>query len=197
VSASTLGTVALSGVLEICADHRKGAMVTRQPTRKHLTFSDLLKRWKCTEKELRSAIIRAELKPSVKLYDKQPLLIWKVDINGIPAAFECDFYREPKPQQWLYLQDPIQTAAFECEFALVTDDRDPIKDEAPISNWLRLPVPMSMEDVKSKAVFLLAEVERFEKNHFAKASGELTDRPLGKRERGTLLKIILGMARGG
>lgn len=167
-------------------------MTTQQTTRDSFTFDELLKRWNCAEKKLMSAIISAELKPSIRLHDRLPLLTWSLDINGKVTASDLESGSCSEPERWFYLQDPVQTAPFDCMFEFVADDRDAVKHAAPLSSWTRLPLPMSLADVKREAVFLRSEVERYETAHLVNASGE--DKSLGKRERDTLLKLILGMA---
>lgn len=179
-------------------------MAIKLPERNYLTFLELQSRWECTENDLRYAIISGELKPSVRIDAELSAPDWEHDFfDGMVASgdFLDGNYESYKfrPRGWQYLQDPFQTAPFDCRFSLISDDRDAEKpkepDYIPFTLWFYLPKPMNLEGVKSDAVFLLKEIARFEEKHGDNEAPEKHVKPLATRERDTLLTIIAAMAR--
>ena len=175
-------------------------MAIRIPARNYLTFPELQDRWQCTENDLKFAIISGELKPSVRLLGTHTVLVWEQSASGeweISEYHPGDLgYRlEIDVRGWQYLQDPIQTAAFDCKFWLVSDDRNPEKSEAPFSCWFALPAHMKLDDVKNTGVFLLEEVARYEAKHGGNLDSVKEEKILATRERYTLLTIIAALAK--
>ncbi len=153
-------------------------------------------RWECEKKDVIHAIMIAELKPSIRLFGDLYPWIWELESDG--EYFASEYFSgdsdHPQssitPKSWLYLQDPVQIAAFDCEFNFVSEDRNPLKAEVPVSKWFKLPKKMVMEDVKEQCIFLLKEVEDCESKHGKAQAISKIDTLLGTRERNTLLNII-------
>ena len=173
-------------------------MAIKIPERNYLTFLELQERWKCTEVDLKFAIISSELKPSVRLIGKHVCLTWEISVFGDWVASEylpgdLGYSLEIEPRGWQYLQDPVQTAPFDCQFRFVSDDRNPEKSETPFSNWHSLPEFMTMQDVMSSGVFMLKEVAFFEAKHGDFSDAVKDEKPLATRERTSYLNIIGAM----
>ncbi len=172
------------------------------PPRNYSTFAELMASWQRNEEALRWAIICGALKPSVPVTGKYISLFWDTaDAGGGVRKLDLEnslsLNMEYELQGWHYLQDPLQTGPFDCEFKLFSNDRDPGKSETSSSAWYLLQPPMTLDDVKHKAVFLMSEVESYE-SRFREFGGrskvEPAVRSLGNAERGTLLKLVIGMA---
>ncbi len=175
-------------------------MAIRIPTRNYLTFPELQERWQCSENDLKFAIISSELKPSVRLPGKHIVLTWEESALGrweISEYYPGDLgYRlEIEVRAWQYLQEPMQTEPFDCQFKLVSDDRNPDKSEIPFSCWYALPAIMKLSDVMNSGVFLLEEVARYEMKHGDDSDSVKEEKPLATRERDTLLTIIAALAK--
>ena len=179
-------------------------MTIKMPVKTYLDFSELQTRWRCTENDLRYAIISGALKPSVNIDAELDTPEWKFSaLYGALAIRRSEDFgasrRKPHWRGWHYLQNPIQTGPFECHFNVITDDRDPDKpdDEEDISFsiWLCLLTPMTLKDVKSDAVFLLTEIANYEAKHGVEAKTDKEDSALKTRERDTLLTIIAALAK--
>jgi hypothetical protein len=142
--------------------------------RKYLTFQELRVRWNCSELDIRDAVVREFLKPSIKVGD--PPMSWvdweydddaevmlpvgpMLDVQGLSVTLCGD--------ELLYLQFPKQTSPFDCRFRIATQDREfpwpELGGSDTLSFWL--PEEMSMVDVERDAVFLEEEIDRFEKEH--------------------------------
>ena len=111
-------------------------MAIKFPSRNYLTFAELQSRWECTDNDLRDAIISGALKPSVKIDAELSLPQWQEGSRDEmePSGFLADENDEPiktRPRGWQYLQEPVQTAPFDCIFSLISDDRDPDKPHEP------------------------------------------------------------------
>ncbi len=162
-------------------------MVQSIPPRDYFTFAELKSRWSRNENDVRYAIIRGAIKPCIRLVGKHKLITWEADRGQKGRWTESvdhhddDFYsREIDPKGWQFLQDPLQTSPFDCQFRLATDLRDPDKDECPLAFWHLLKVPMTIDDVKINAVFLHAEVDRYEKN-YPEFGGRTDPKKLGQK----------------
>jgi len=170
-------------------------MAIKIPERNYFTFAELQKLWKCTEDDLKFAIISSEIKPSIMLLGEHKVISWEVDPGGEwraknPLPLGKGFQLQVETKHWQYLQDPVQIGAFECEFSFLTNDRDAEKEEGGNSFWRRLPSPIRMEQIKEAAVFLLEEVARYESRYGGNSVATDVEKPLKSRERGTLLNII-------
>lgn len=173
-------------------------MAIKIPTRNYLTFSELQERWTCSESDLRFAIISAELKASVRLIGKHNVQTWEIDHFGDWVASDYapgdfGYGLEIEPRGWQYLQDPIQTESFDCEFTLATDDRDADKGEFPFALWLKLHNPIRIEKIKETAVFLLEEIARYEAKYGDESAYQKPSKQMDKRERTSYLNIIGAM----
>lgn len=177
-------------------------MTNKIPPRDYLTFVELMARWQSSENDLSYAIISGALKPSIVLNGMHKLLVWETDDNGVLVASTYrDRYHDQislAPKGWHYLQEPMQTESFDCQFLYVSDARDPVKCSDPLNeNWHSIATPMTLNDVKRAAVFLVTEVENYEsQNHVFGGTVEIQkiEMPLGNREHDTLLKLVIGMA---
>lgn len=178
--------------------------------RKYVTFADLLARWKCSEQDLRQAVISGELKPSIRTSEPLAPVLWVHDlvIDSMMPDMENDGALTLVAPMFLYLQWPEQTAPFECTFRLAARDRDalpPANDreviarwealndsaDDPSPGWFVLPRPVNLDYVQSDAVFMLEEVVRFEgRNDGDAPSARGAERDFTPRERTTLLNII-------
>ena len=181
-------------------------MAIKIPSRNYLTFQELQSRWECTDTDLRYAILSGALKPSVKIDRELSVPHWQEGIRDElePSGFLTDENDQPiktRPRGWQYLQEPAQTAPFDCSFSLISDARDPDKpsepDDFPSATWLLLPEPVTLDRVATDAVFLLKEIVRYEEEHGENAVQPGQTKSLGTRERETLLKLVIGMAMGG
>jgi hypothetical protein len=179
------------------------------PARNFFTWDELKARWECTDNDLITAVIRAVVKPCIRVHTDLRLLVWRendltgemmeswyIGPGGLPAHFHLF--------SWLYLQDPIQTHPFNCEFSRVNCERDAEKDhivscseelkplikQVHYAVRLKLPEPLRIEDVKNDAVFLHREVTAYEALHGADAVVAKVDQPLATRERNTMLSMI-------
>ena len=175
-------------------------MAIKIPVRNYLTFVELQERWKCSENDLRYAVISAELKPSVRLMGRYCSLTWDVDPAGELVASEYQpgefgYAVESDVRGWQYLQDPIQTESFDCEFRLAADDRDPVKEAFSFATWRALPKPISLSHVKDSAVFLLSEIARYEAKYGSESDFQKVEKPQSHRERDTLLIIIAALCK--
>ena len=157
------------------------------PPRDYFTFAELRSRWNRTENDVRYAIIRGAIRPCIRLVGKHKLITWEVDQGQeggwveIVDHHDDDFYGgEIDPKGWQFLQDPVQTGPFDCQFRLATDLRDPDKAEYPVANWHLLKVPMTIEDVKINAVFLHTEVDSYEAS-YPKLSSKADPQSLGQK----------------
>ncbi|MES2189144.1 MAG: hypothetical protein V4454_03415 [Pseudomonadota bacterium] len=170
-------------------------MAIKIPTRNYLTFSELQERWKCSENDLRYAIISAELKPCVRLIGKHRVVMWERGFldEWVASDYqrpEEDYVLETDVRGWQYLQDPIQTESFDCEFRFAADERMPLKEEFPFAIWRRLNTPITIRQVKESAVFLLEEVATYEAKYGNESEYRKAEKPQSNRERNTLLTII-------
>ncbi len=165
--------------------------------RDYVTYDELLKRWQCSENDLNFLIISRDLRPSIKLIGKHPFVRWQKTRTSqwygakiVPN--DADYLFEVSTTDWLYLQDPLQCAPFDCQFRFVSEDRDPDKKaEYPIPIWRQLPEPVAIEYIKTNAVFLLKEIALYEETTNRNLSAvEEMDAPLSTRERNSLLAII-------
>lgn len=172
-------------------------MAIKLPERNYLTFSEVMKRWDCSENDLIFAIINGDIKPSIRLGVESRVVTWVMNAMGDwhadDSVPEGGYRLTHKPNAWIYLQDPEQTHPFDCVFKYVADSRNPTKDEDSPDYWFKLPTPMVMADIKSSAVFLLKEVAEYEQKHGADAESYKEDKPLRTRERNTLLAIIAAL----
>ncbi len=102
-----------------------------------------------------------------------------------------------KAKGWHYLQAPVQKGPFECFFYFASKDRDAEMTESSRSDWYRLNKISNLKDVEKSAVFLIAEVQKYEAENSllsGTVASPATEKPLGNRERETLLKLVIGMA---
>jgi len=172
-------------------------MARIQP-RDYLTFRELMARWQISEDDLRHAIICGALKPCIRLNGSRFCYQWWEQSDGellAMAIVNQDGERvEFSPEGWNYLQKPSQTAPFDCVFYWATDDRDPEMSDNTLSNWYSLhDHQLTLEVVKNSAVFLNEEVKKYEADNSVlggAVKNPTTEKPLGKRERDTLLTII-------
>jgi hypothetical protein len=170
-------------------------MAIKIPTRNYLTFSELQERWQCSENDLRYAIISGAVKPSIRLIGKHKILSWEIDAFGDWVASDyapgdSGYTLEVDARGWQYLQDPIQTESFDCEFRFAADDWDAEKGELPFAIWRKLNGTVNIGKIKESAVFLLEEIARYEAKYGNEAEYQKPAKPLATRERDTLLTII-------
>lgn len=175
-------------------------MAIHIPERNYYTFSELEKRWDCSNNDLSFAIISEALKPSIRLNTVVFEQEWVRDDYG--HFFTRDFRTADgkligiRPDGWFYLQMPIQTHPFDCEFRLVSDDRDAQKEgwtDFP-TMWFKLREHRSLDDIRRDGVFLNGEVARYEALHGLSNSKPERSDNMGSRQRGTILKLVIGMA---
>lgn len=174
-------------------------MNIRVPPRPYSTFSELLSKWGRNENSLRFAIISGALKPSMWLTGQLTGLAWQQDSLGRwthhqPIDEMVMHQSGGAAPRLLYLQDPIQTGPFDCEFKLACDARDPEKS-VPFDLWCMLDERVTLSDVVFKAIFTFKEIERYEEkfrheSFDAKQQTSKPEKPLGRTERHTLLTII-------
>lgn len=198
-----------NGAGSVLKQKKTMAMTMTSAARKYLTCAELEKKWQCQSNDLCCLIIQGRLKPAVMVlqpmaapafnfrHQRHPRTPLIIGADGSP-----DLYRYPG---WLYLQNPVQTAAFDCEFELANGVRDPgasplnIFDEdlyvdegvLPYNDfWFRLPNAFSFSRVQSEAVFFVDEIERYELEQKSAAHSHGPERPVTTVERNTLLTII-------
>lgn len=175
-------------------------MTIAVPPRPYATFSELVAKWGQNENSLRFAIISGELKPSMWLTGQLAGLTWQQDSSGQwthSRSFDEVLVQQTDgaAPRLFYLQNPIQTGPFDCEFGLACDARDPEKSIPCYDLWCRLGECVTLSDVVSKAIFTSQEIEGYEKK-FRLESFDATpqtsrpEKPLGRTERHTLLTII-------
>lgn len=168
------------------------------PARNYLTFHELMNRWQCTENDLRYAVICGAIKPCVRLVGTHQTIEWERAPWGAWVKRSTDDYTYAlayEPKHWVYLQEPHQTAPFDCRFELAADMRDADKDDSvTFALWYELKSPMTLEAVARDAVFLLKEVIDYEDKHGQEKSLQAESKEPTTRERNTLLKLVIGMA---
>ncbi len=177
-------------------------MAIRIPPRDYLTFAELQSSWKRDENSLRFAIICGALKPSVILNGTHKCLEWIESPSGkwrLSTHREATSagQREIEPSGWQYLQEPIQTKPFDCQFKFASNHRDPEKSDITLSYWHSLPTTMTLEDVKESAVFLMKEIDSYSEKYGHLGSTikiKSAEKPLPTTERNYLLKLVIGMA---
>lgn len=177
-------------------------MAQLQP-RDYLTFAELMKRWQISENDLRYAIICGALKPCIRLNGRHGNHDWcdliEVEIVAYPMTDERGQIVEVTPDGWQYLQDPMQTTAFDCQFRWASHERDPIKMDFsnPNRTWFQVGTETKLEDVMEKGVFLNDEIKKYEIDNphlCGRVEITATEKSLGNRERETLLKLVIGLA---
>lgn len=175
-------------------------MAIHIPERNYYTFDELVKRWDCSNDELCFVIISGDLKPCVRINTEVFEQRWVKD-KYLRLAAERTKTSDGndikyRPEGWFYVQEPIQTHPFECEFSLVSDDRDPEKENFSFmpTTWFKLPAPLSISDIRRVGVFLAMEIARYEALHGEAHSKSKSFEKVGTRERETLLKLVIGMA---
>jgi hypothetical protein len=175
-------------------------MAINIPARNYLTFSELQERWQCSENDLSYVIISGEVKPSMRLIGKHKLLSWEIDVFGNWVASDYEpgnigYAIAVDTRGWQYLQDPVQTESFDCEFRFAADDRDADKGEFPFAIWCRLNGTVNIGKIKEAAVFLLEEIARYEAKYGNRSEYQKPVKPLATRERDTLLTIIAALCK--
>ncbi|APW37129.1 hypothetical protein RD110_07915 [Rhodoferax koreense] len=175
-------------------------MTIKIPPRKYLTFKELVDRWQCTDSDLRYLVVNGEMKPSFKATEPLNVPDWEFDsFSG--ACIPSDkmsgiegYDLEILPGGWLYLQSPQVIAPLDCRFELASSARDPKvpedENDGPLGSWFWLTVPLGMDEVQEKCAFVMEEVLRYESRHDQETPNAEIEKPLGNRERDTLLCII-------
>ena len=151
---------------------------------------------------IRNAIICGALKPCIRLNGRHENHDWEDVSDDEIVAFPMTVNgRTPKvtPNGWQYLQDPKQTTPFDCQFRWVSHERDPIKMDYsnPNRTWFQLDPEVKLQDVIEKGVFLIEEIKKYVTDYPLSGStvgSSAIEKPLGSRERETLLKLLIGMA---
>lgn len=177
------------------------------PSRKYLTFEELRQRWQCTENDLRYLIYHEILKPALPSSPHRLLSVlhmWTKDDGGLVAeALKTEDGQPLKVSVpgWLYLQSPAPLGVLNCEFHHLTYARDPefIPTEVDDKTWgthscFLLTAPLAMDKVMTETAFNMKEVISYENAQDHQSPGGNEDKPLGQRERDTLLKLVIGMA---
>lgn len=174
-------------------------MAIKIPARNYLTFSELMERWRCTESDLRYAVISGGIKPSVRLVGVHETVEWELTPWGTwerKSEQDGGYVLSYQPVGWVYLQEPHQTGPFDCRFELASDERNPDKaDDVTFASWYALKAPMTLESVIGQAVFLLKEIVDYEARHSHDEPPPREQKPLGARERDTLLTIIAALCK--
>lgn len=177
------------------------------PKRGYLTFAELRQRWQCTDNDLRYLVVTGEIKPSIKATEELSHPEWEYDFmeDGCVPSGEVEegqfgYTLKVRPRYWLYLQQPNQTSALDCEFRLAASERDPDRPDCPWdetkSYWFWLPGALSMSDIeKEQAFFTMNEVMRYEAAHEEGAPPTPEKKPVATRERNTLLTIIAALCK--
>ena len=176
------------------------------PTRKYLTYEELRERWQCSDNDLRYSIVAGELKPSIKAFEALSIPSWEFDSfsgeicpDGPIEDGQEGYALKVKPKDWLFLQEPKQTGPLACKFFLATQERNPDKPkdswDIPFASWFWLPYPMTLDVLINEAVFLMAEVHRYELKYEKDAAPVELVKPLITSERNTLLTIIAALAK--
>lgn len=177
-------------------------MAIKLPPRDSLTLPELAKRWECSENDLRDLIVSGELRPSFIInkvahkvrFDKtsddtgeywQPVTI---------GSFEGDDGKlRPKlytVEGAYYLLHPDITSSLDCQFFYFSKDKNHIKGIGDENNCFMLTKAgqsISLDTVFQKGMVMMSEVARFEEQGIDTSHAE---KPLGTRERDTLLRII-------
>ena len=187
--------------------------------RNYLTFEELKCKWKCNDTDICYAIICGSLKPCIILNGYHKPISWEKDylpkfgkiqeddcneigtsskdwiINRDSNLFNA-IADEILLKDWLYLQDPVQTAPFDCTFEVASNDRDPDKSDCPSSLWFELPDAWTMPEIISSSVFLDNEIEMYEKNHPAIIfESNNQNKPINPKEKNGLLNIISALCK--
>lgn len=178
-------------------------MTINFPDRDYLKFDQLKARWKCEEDDLINLLVTAELRPSIKAFRDWKVVGWECHDGEAELLPTGDVYDGQtgdeifdRPTGWCYLQMPHQTGLLKANFELVTEEREPVipsHEGFGEAKWYRLQKPMSLEDVKSDAVFLFEEVLRIEAKLMRSPKDQKEKPGLSTRERNNLLTLIGGL----
>ena len=177
-------------------------MAIKLPPRNDLTLPELAKRWECTENDLRNLIVSGELRPSFiinKVAHKVNFYKTSDDAgeywqSATIGSFEGDDGK-PHPQLYdvegaYYLLHPDVTSSLDCQFFYFSKDKNHIKGTGDENNCFMLTKAepsISLDTVFQKGMVMMSEVARFEEQGIDTSHAE---KPLGTRERDTLLAII-------
>jgi len=178
-------------------------MVIKIPDRDCLSFYQLKNRWNCEDDDLFNLVLTAQLRPSIKAFQDWEIVEWEwhdSEAKLLPTGVAYDGCTGDKifdrPTGWCYLQMPHQTGLLKANFELVTEEREPVipsHEGFGEAKWYRLQKPMSLEDVKSDAVFLFEEVLRIEAKLMRSPKDQKENSGLSTRERNNLLALIGGL----
>jgi len=178
-------------------------MVIKIPDLNYLRFYQLKSRWNCEDDDLFNLVLTAQLRPSIKAFQDWEIVEWEwhdSEAKLLPTGVAYDGRTGDeifdRPTGWCYLQMPHQTGLLKANFELVTEEREPV---IPIhegfgeARWYRLQKSMSLEDVKSDAVFLFEEVLRIEAKLMRGPKDQKENTGISTRERNNLLTLIGGL----
>lgn len=143
---------------------------------KFLTFDELLARWNLGKQDIHRLISNAELVPSI-IWDGWLIeLEWKLnsdDNDNLTLVGRTNIDGNPlevMSSSWIYLRRPKALGAYKYSFTLASSSTEELT-----SPWYQLtefegrnfstPAKINQDDIETKAVFMMDEIEDFESMH--------------------------------
>lgn len=152
-----------------------------------------MERCHLSETDLTNAIISGSLTPSI--FVKEAVWEMPVDSDGTRMKVTPAIYFS----EWMYLVGPRGTDAFDCAFDFYAHEPDALLNDGVVfkkdGNGY-VDIRIRLADVMERGAVMLSELMRFENNQSSQAdllnlvSTEVLLKPLGNRERDTLLTIV-------
>lgn len=186
-------------------------MAIHLPQRRYLTFAELQERWSCEPNDIRDLICSGALVPSCHVSGERPWAEWVPDpgapkpaglvpqLRGLPGDGGVYYHQL---NGWFYARCPVESGPLQCWFyMLCTSPTDPPEEDddwPPVADWYYLEDKLSSAEIERSGVFMLSEVERYEATAVDPSLSKGEDKPLGTRERNTLLTLVAtlcGMAK--
>ena len=183
-------------------------MAVTLPQREFLTFLELQERWECTENDIRRMILSSRLVPSYLWNDPVNVVTFiEATQDGrrywehsqVPNDVEFDDknhlaefpFKSTFADGFYFLLFPWQTKALNCNFVYLSKDRSLTQQSGHTCLVFRRPkLVLTLDEVIEGGAVMMSEVLLFE------GAGEAEiERPLGTRERDTLLTIIAVLAK--
>ena len=166
--------------------------------REYLSFTEAQSYLDCSDNDLRAWVTSGRLKPSVFMAEPCTLLQWGQDESDSANIGDL----EPVPildhegadilvatEGWYFLQQPRSTGPFDCSFSLISEGVHPETSLGCGTHIYGLSRTITMSDVQSKCVFMVAELQRFNAER-GQPPSLAEDKPLKTRERNNLLALI-------
>jgi len=165
------------------------------PTKRWFTFSELSERWQCTPLDIVKLLIDGALVPSYHFSDN--FKVYSMQYEGAGQSGNlileevCEVVKGglveevlETRQGFFYLMRPEVISPRDCRFHLFSEVRECSEFG---DRCFQIPNPIPFSEVFDFGVVMATEVAAFEAFQCTNVSAE---KPLGNRERGTLLNII-------